>query len=64
METKVQEHSNLIYREKAIVSYTCWLMEKPIIEEIDDQAYRGKIGSSCICHKEVSDAANYKKNNK
>ena len=36
METKVQEYSNLIYKEKAIVPYTYWPMEKPIIEEIDD----------------------------
>ena len=36
MEIKVQEHSDLIYKEKAIVPYTYWPMEKPIIEEIDD----------------------------
>ena len=36
METKVQEHSDLIYKEKAIMPYTYWPMEKPIIEEIDD----------------------------
>ena len=31
METKVHEHSDLIYKEKAIVPYTYWPMEKPII---------------------------------
>ena len=36
MEIKVHEHSYLIYKEKAIVPYTYWPMEKPIIEEIDD----------------------------
>ena len=36
MEAKVQEHLNLIYKEKAIMSYTYWPMEKIIIKEIDD----------------------------
>ena len=36
METKVQEHSDLIYKEKTIMPYTYWLMEKLIIKEIDD----------------------------
>ena len=36
MKAKVQEHSDLIYKEKAIVPYTYWPMEKPIIEEIDN----------------------------
>ena len=36
MKTKVQEHSDLIYKEKAIVPYTYWPMEKLIVEEIDD----------------------------